>query len=239
MKVYHFDLDGYFVGESDAFADPMVEGRFLIPANATDVAPPVPGANQAPKWNGSAWTLVDSPAYLKAQADAAAEAEAKKFMVLYRNKAGFDTKVIGGVPKSAYVAPSDPNIAAQEFAEAPAGWDSKDADGVALKAIVGGALVDRDPIRVAKDPGHWGPYKAAKDQEVLDLLTAATGKKMALTTHLSIQAEAQDILLNQSEYTQAEIDAAIATRNTYKTVYAQIKAIRAQVEAYWLTLDAE
>jgi hypothetical protein len=40
MKIYHHDQDGKFISEGAADADPLEPGRWLIPANATTVAPP-------------------------------------------------------------------------------------------------------------------------------------------------------------------------------------------------------
>jgi hypothetical protein len=40
MKIYHHDQDGKFIAEGVADADPLEPGRWLIPANATNVAPP-------------------------------------------------------------------------------------------------------------------------------------------------------------------------------------------------------
>lgn len=40
MKIYHYDHDGQLIGEGLADADPLEPGNWLIPAQATTVAPP-------------------------------------------------------------------------------------------------------------------------------------------------------------------------------------------------------
>ncbi len=49
--------NGAYLGETIAFADPLTAGAYLMPANATDIAPPDAGANQVAVWGGGAWTL--------------------------------------------------------------------------------------------------------------------------------------------------------------------------------------
>ena len=59
MNVYHFDLDTKLLtGAAGAHPNPMREGEFLIPAFATDLAPPSLAPNEAAKWDNDHWTIV-------------------------------------------------------------------------------------------------------------------------------------------------------------------------------------
>lgn len=58
MKYFQTDEAGYLVGEFDADASPLEPGVFLIPGGGVTVEPPPMGAEQAARWNGSAWEIV-------------------------------------------------------------------------------------------------------------------------------------------------------------------------------------
>ncbi|WP_186307053.1 DUF4376 domain-containing protein [Mesorhizobium amorphae] len=59
MKVYHFNTNNKLLtGVADAHPNPMREGEFLIPAFATDIAPPSLASNEAAKWETDHWTIV-------------------------------------------------------------------------------------------------------------------------------------------------------------------------------------
>lgn len=58
MNIYHYsEKNGEFLGSSEAKRDPIGNNP-MIPANATEQAPPAPGAKQAARWNGEAWEIV-------------------------------------------------------------------------------------------------------------------------------------------------------------------------------------
>lgn len=61
--VYQYDLAGLYVGPTVADESPLEPGVFHIPARAVELPPPaeVP-ADKWPRWNGSAWQLVNRPA---------------------------------------------------------------------------------------------------------------------------------------------------------------------------------
>ena len=62
MKIYHYDSStGAFTGTSEADPNPRRAGSFLIPAFATEVAPPNISEKQFASWNGSEWELKDIP----------------------------------------------------------------------------------------------------------------------------------------------------------------------------------
>lgn len=58
MRVYSYNpATGEFVGDDVADPSPLEDGVWLIPANATTVAPPAPQPGKAIVWTGSAWAL--------------------------------------------------------------------------------------------------------------------------------------------------------------------------------------
>jgi hypothetical protein len=62
VKVYNYDpLTFELIDSADADPDPLTPGEFLIPANATTVAPPVARAFEAAVFDPAAqrWTFVD------------------------------------------------------------------------------------------------------------------------------------------------------------------------------------
>lgn len=58
-KIYHYDSYRCYTETTDASPDPLEPGRYLIPANATDTAPPEIPENHAAQWNGEAWEIVE------------------------------------------------------------------------------------------------------------------------------------------------------------------------------------
>ena len=62
MNAYQFDRAGLFVGTTEADESPLEPGVYLLPARCTFTQPPanVP-SDQWPRWNGSAWQLVNRP----------------------------------------------------------------------------------------------------------------------------------------------------------------------------------
>jgi hypothetical protein len=62
MKIYHYDSsNGAFIGTNEADPNPCRAGSFLIPAFATEIAPPTISEKQFASWNGSEWELKDIP----------------------------------------------------------------------------------------------------------------------------------------------------------------------------------
>lgn len=59
MKIYHFSpRTSELLSESDARCDPLEPDRYLIPAFATNVAPPVTSEIETAVFNGSAWEIM-------------------------------------------------------------------------------------------------------------------------------------------------------------------------------------
>lgn len=60
MKIYHYHFKtGEFLSTGEADADPMVEGNYLIPANATTEEPPEAEENKVLVFSDGNWSLVD------------------------------------------------------------------------------------------------------------------------------------------------------------------------------------
>ena len=59
MKTYKYSQTGEFLYEIHCQESPREPGKFLIPANATTVAPPEEQAGKARVWNGEEWEYRD------------------------------------------------------------------------------------------------------------------------------------------------------------------------------------
>ena len=59
MKIYNYNNEGYFIGESEADESPLEPGVFLIPANATEIEPPTIEQGFVPVFNGTEWEMKD------------------------------------------------------------------------------------------------------------------------------------------------------------------------------------
>ena len=59
MKTYKYSQTGEFLCEIQCQESPREPGKFLIPANATTVAPPAEQAGKARVWNGEEWGYRD------------------------------------------------------------------------------------------------------------------------------------------------------------------------------------
>jgi hypothetical protein len=58
MLLYNYDgITKEYLGSNEATFDPL-EHTPMIPANATDTAPPAAGANQVAVWQGNQWALI-------------------------------------------------------------------------------------------------------------------------------------------------------------------------------------
>jgi len=61
MRIYHFDDDGVFINSSDARQDPLDADNFLIPRNATTVAPPPVAVGEQACFADGAWSIQAIP----------------------------------------------------------------------------------------------------------------------------------------------------------------------------------
>lgn len=57
MNIYHYDETGEYKGTAVARQDPLDSSRYLIPRNATTIAPPAAEEGKALVFSGSAWGL--------------------------------------------------------------------------------------------------------------------------------------------------------------------------------------
>jgi hypothetical protein len=152
MKVYHYDLNGLYQGESDANPSPLEPGKWLVPAYATLDKPPTPGAGQIAKFQNGAWSLVEDP-----------NAILSKHVIFWRDMQGKDTAVLGGgiysdfrmgdgsVYLNGQPADGSEGVNHTVFDTPPNGWDIKNANGVYLKKVVNGSLVDRTEVDIIHD----------------------------------------------------------------------------------------
>lgn len=56
MKIYNYDKNGIYTGESVADESPLEAGIYLIPANATTIKPPTTADNEVAVFDGQLWT---------------------------------------------------------------------------------------------------------------------------------------------------------------------------------------
>ena len=59
MKIYSYDLQGNYTGESVADESPLEKGVYLIPASATEIKPPSTNANKVAVFDGQVWNIED------------------------------------------------------------------------------------------------------------------------------------------------------------------------------------
>lgn len=65
---YQFDAAGLYAGTTDADESPMEPGHFLLPGRCTFTPPPEDMPDEKwPRWNGTAWSLVNRPGPASAQ----------------------------------------------------------------------------------------------------------------------------------------------------------------------------
>jgi len=57
MKIYNFDTNGIYQYESVADESPLEKGVFLIPFNATSIAPPIVSANEQAIFKDGVWQV--------------------------------------------------------------------------------------------------------------------------------------------------------------------------------------
>lgn len=58
MDIYHYhSVTGEYLGTSQAMPDPLEPGRFLIPAHATEIAPPAAGEHEVSVFEDGAWSV--------------------------------------------------------------------------------------------------------------------------------------------------------------------------------------
>lgn len=229
MQVYHYNAAGFLIGEGEAFQNPL-EGGYLVPANATLLAPPTPGAGQAAKFVSGAWELAEDPAIAVAEA----EAEALKFIVVYRDKPGRDTKVLRGALKSTTPV-AGTGEATQEFATEPSGWNTVNARGIAMKMIDGGLVADRLVADIGADVANRAGIYADAEVAIGALLADKDP-----TTHLMENTYAMYIATNiPGTYTQGEIDGAKAVLATAKDLADLVQVIRSDRDAEIAALQAD
>lgn len=58
MNIYNYNQDGIFIGASNAKPSPLEPGKYLIPGNATPIAPPVHDSEtHRARWQNKEWVI--------------------------------------------------------------------------------------------------------------------------------------------------------------------------------------
>lgn len=57
MNIYHYASNGEYLSTTEARPDPLSKDRFLIPSNATTIAPPVPPIGSVAKFVDDRWEI--------------------------------------------------------------------------------------------------------------------------------------------------------------------------------------
>jgi len=113
MLIYHYvPGTGLFCGQDVADESPLEPGVYLIPACATELVPPTPGANQQVVFSNGAWALQDIPvptpapvAPVPTAAELLATAQASKVAAI---QAAWQAQEQGGFPYLGKTIQSDP-----------------------------------------------------------------------------------------------------------------------------------
>lgn len=92
MKIYRYDADGWPVGEGDADESPLEPGVFLIPAGATQHAPPAPRKGKRVRFDGAGWAVEAIPAPPAPPAKTAEELRAEEVSAAQFSIAALEAK---------------------------------------------------------------------------------------------------------------------------------------------------
>jgi hypothetical protein len=62
MKIYYYSESGFYLGENTAMPNPLEIGEYLIPSNATAIAPPTMGVDETAIFDtlSESWSVVES-----------------------------------------------------------------------------------------------------------------------------------------------------------------------------------
>lgn len=98
LKVYSYSpITGEYVSEDEAQPSPLEPGVFLIPAHATEIAPPQKKDKHFRKFDGNEWTYELIPEFVekvKTKDELAAEARHQRTMMLFAS----DWRMLPDVP---------------------------------------------------------------------------------------------------------------------------------------------
>lgn len=191
---YIYDSNGYFLGSHGAQKDPFSD-TYLLPKNATFIAPPSVGEHKLAQWDGDSWNEVDDPSYLaEVASQEAADLQSNRLSswVVYYNKLD-DNKVLlyrefvktihhleEIVPRWNGLPMDDPAnvdygyIVLPNDSE-PVGSDAKNAYGITLKKIVDNAVTDRDSndVDVETEAPKWMTLRTLRNELLTSKLDAA------------------------------------------------------------------
>jgi hypothetical protein len=76
MNTYNYDSETKkYINFEPLLPNPLEKGKWLIPANSTQIAPPSFNEDQEAFWNGSSWIIKDKPKQPDTQTDPEEEKE--------------------------------------------------------------------------------------------------------------------------------------------------------------------
>ena len=207
MDLYHYHpATGEYLTTTEARVDhletearrkvnPAADPVYLVPANATSEAPPIPGENEAAKFNGQSWVIVpDFRGSIYWPAGAAHDSEPGRI-----------TDLGVAMPAGATLTrPEVPTEVLQQRAVSEALAAAKQETRRRLAAVV--------------DPLTGQPASNATDQAAIerDLLIAQSNQAMVLNQASTPQAVRDAIAAAQAQ--------AVATLSAAKVVYSEIDA---------------
>lgn len=252
--------------DSDALMIPDGQGAAIVDSNPTAVSMTsaigltisITNNNGIPlkKWNGQ--TVVDrDPADIYLDDTTA---QAMRFHVFYRDKVGFDKKIVmivadyavqgNRVPEgrsAAEIAHNlGPNVAFFSVDKTDTVWGYElpiKANGVTVMVAdpQNRNVVARDALRIAKDPLQADPIRATADASMAQALYARLGVKESPEMHAFILADLKDQLemAEENGLNQAQKDALNAKLAVYRQAFKDIAQIRAARDLAITQLDKE
>lgn len=179
--IYQYDQDtGAFVGTDLARESPLEPGVFLIPAGATETAPPACSEGERPVFKNGDWVIAVTPTPTPDPLPTPEEIKAEKWKGI---KAERDRRKVGGVKVGAKWFHSDDASRIQQLALVmmgaglPAGLQWKTMDGsfitmtpaLAQQVFTGQAASDQAIFAVAEQ--HRVAMEASADPAAYDFST--------------------------------------------------------------------
>jgi hypothetical protein len=107
ITAYSFDPEtGEYEGTATAWENPMDRGKFLLPANSTDIAPPTIEAGERRRWNGQKWVVepIPPPTPEPAEVIATRARELRRLYLMHTDFTQLPDVPISGAARAAFAA---------------------------------------------------------------------------------------------------------------------------------------